>query len=108
MRKIVLSGGPYVALVSDYDYEIITKDSKGKPCLWQAAKCGTNIYARRTIRVNGKKQTIYMHRLIMNASKDMQVDHKNGRTLDNRRCNLENVTPDENVKREHDRLKTEE
>ena len=39
------------------------------------------------------KDIEYLHRLIMNASKGCHVHHKNGNTLDNRRCNLEVLTP---------------
>ena len=33
-----------------------------------------------------------MHRFLLNAPKDMVVHHRNGNTLDNRRCNLEVIT----------------
>lgn len=39
------------------------------------------------------KDIEYLHRLIMNAPKGSHVHHKNGNTLDNRRCNLEVLTP---------------
>ena len=43
---------------------------------------------------NGKsKDCAYLHRLIMDAPKGTHVHHKNGNTLDNRRCNLEILTP---------------
>ena len=38
-----------------------------------------------------------LHRLIMNPPSDMQVDHKNKNTLDNRRCNLRICTHSENL-----------
>jgi hypothetical protein len=34
------------------------------------------------------RKVILLHRFILNASSDMQVDHKNGDTLDNRKSNL--------------------
>ena len=43
---------------------------------------------------NGKEKTFaFLHRLIMDAPKGYHVHHKNGDTLDNRRCNLEVLTP---------------
>lgn len=47
------------------------------------------------VRIN-KKRLIIMHRLIMNAKEGMEVDHINGNTLDNRRCNLRVCSPPEN------------
>ncbi|WP_312601115.1 MULTISPECIES: HNH endonuclease [Pseudomonas] len=45
-------------------------------------------YART--RIGGRKNPCYirMHRLIMDAPKGIEVDHINGDTLDNRKCNL--------------------
>lgn len=40
---------------------------------------------------------IYLHRWIMNACDEMQVDHINGDTLDNRRANLRVCTQAENA-----------
>lgn len=50
---------------------------------------------------------MYMHKLVMwsfdglPAKDETQVDHKSGVTSDNRRCNLEYVTPSENVRRSY-------
>ena len=38
----------------------------------------------------------YLHRLILNPSTDMQIDHINKNKLDNRRCNLRVCTNSEN------------
>ncbi len=39
-----------------------------------------------------------LHRVITNAPRDKQVDHINGNTLDNRRCNLRICTASDNMK----------
>lgn len=39
----------------------------------------------------------FMHRLIMGSKKGMDVDHRNGNGLDNRRCNLRHATHSQNT-----------
>jgi hypothetical protein len=76
------------ALVDDEDYERVGQFK------WFAMKTGRDyIYA---IRSKGKG-TVCMHRFIMNTPKDMQTDHINGDTLDNRRSNLRICTKGENL-----------
>lgn len=55
-------------------------------------------YAARRIWLseNSKKQQISMHRQIMGDPQNMHVDHINGNTLDNRKCNLRICTNLEN------------
>jgi hypothetical protein len=55
------------------------------------------LYARRTQRdASGKKTTLYLHRFIMGAPDDLQVDHANNDGLDNRRTNLRLATCSQN------------
>ena len=50
-------------------------------------------YAIRSVRISPNVwSTIYMHRLIMNAPDNLQVDHISGDGLDNRRSNMRLVT----------------
>lgn len=81
MRTIKLNKDREV-LVDDEDYEYLNQFKWGN--------IGTKfIYAARGTRINGKYYKILMHRVIMKVNDKTQiVDHINGNTLDNRRCNL--------------------
>lgn len=52
--------------------------------------------AVRATWVDGKSRCAWMHREILNAPPDMEVDHVNGNKLDNRRRNLRLATHAEN------------
>jgi HNH endonuclease len=54
------------------------------------AKKGTTGPGRKSIQ-------IFLHRFILDAPKDMVVDHINGDPLDNRRCNLRVCTRHQNA-----------
>jgi hypothetical protein len=82
-----------VALVDARDYERISRIK------WYANKIHNTWYALKNGKrlPGGKKEKpILMHRLILNAPKGIQVDHKNGNGLDNRRRNLRLCTNQEN------------
>lgn len=53
-------------------------------------------YAARSKKVNGQSVTIYMHRDIMGCPYDREVDHKNGKSLCNKRDNLRVCTRSQN------------
>lgn len=61
---------------------------------WHASSVQSSrtTYAMTQIR----KRTVYMHRLLMNAPKGIEVDHINGNGLDNRLANLRFATRSEN------------
>jgi hypothetical protein len=66
---------------------------------WRASQNGKRkFYAVRTARVGGIERNLYMHRVIVGASPDLVVDHINGNSLDNRRCNLRVCTHAENLR----------
>lgn len=92
MVKITLTKGN-VAFVDNEDYDYLSQWKWS----WLSNRWGG--YAVRVTRKKGQKQQmIYMHRLIMKATKDFEVDHINGNTLDNRRVNLRVCIREQNGK----------
>lgn len=55
-------------------------------------------YVRVLNYIDGKYKQTYLHRLITNAPKELQVDHINGNRLDNRKENLRLCTSGNNNK----------
>lgn len=89
-REIVLTRGRR-AIVDACDYPTLSRYS------WRYS----NGRAARSINFldpHGKwrNRSVYMHRSILNAPTEMEVDHINGDALDNRRCNLRLATRQEN------------
>ena len=91
MKKIELTKGQY-ALIDDEDYQRVSKYK------WYAGYCQDTkgYYARRTALDGNRKYPILLHRFLMNPPADMQVDHINHDTLDNRKSNLRICTRSEN------------
>src|ERR1035438_4519036 len=87
MKSIPVSGGKYHAIIDDEDYPIISQHTR------YALVCDNAVYA--ATHLTSRKQ-IQMHRLIMNAPAHMEVDHKDGNGLFNRRLNLRLATKLEN------------
>ena len=86
-KQIPLSQGKF-ATVDDADYDWLARNK------WSYDPKG---YAmRRSANV-----TIYMHRVVLNASGPVVVDHVNGDGLDNRRENLRIVTAAQNNYNRH-------
>jgi hypothetical protein len=79
------------ALVDDEDYE------KFGHLNWKAHKNKDKYYAKKNINKDGKFNQISLHREIMCAPQDMDVDHISGDTLDCRKQNLRLVTKSQNA-----------
>ena len=60
----------------------------------------------RTYQKKGIHYTVYMHRVIMNTPDDLECHHKYGNTFDNQTENLENLTKQEHMKKDRERIET--
>ena len=69
MKRIPLTKGQY-ALVDDADFDMVNQHS------WVYTKHNTNHYAHTTISEGGRRKTVKMHRMILNAPNGKEVDHK--------------------------------
>ncbi|GAI88609.1 unnamed protein product, partial [marine sediment metagenome] len=87
--KILLTQGR-IALIDDKDFLLISEYK------WYANKIGDTYYAMTHIKKNGKRETLLMHRLILNVPEKMETDHINHNGLDNRRSNLRLATSQQN------------
>lgn len=87
MKEIALSQGK-VSIISDKDFDEVSVFK------WSF----THGYARRTVKLDGVKNGVYLHRFLMGAKSGEEVDHINGNPLDNRRENLRLCTHSENLK----------
>ena len=85
MKKIPLTQGKF-ALVDDDKYDWLMQWK------WCVSKSGGGYYAKAWI--NGKMTR--MHRLILNAKDNQEVDHRNHNTLDNRIQNIRLCTSAQN------------
>jgi len=88
MKEIKMKRG-FVAMVDDEDYEHLNQWK------WHVLITNKNIYARRDIR-GEVGQTTKMHRLIMNAPKDKEVDHIDHNGLNKQKSNLRICTHAQN------------
>lgn len=94
-RTIDLTRG-LKAIVDDEDYDALIAWK------WCAKKCGHRWYAVRRLKSaeagSVKQGQVRMHRWILgNVPAGMDIDHVNGNSLDNRRCNLRVATRSQNM-----------
>lgn len=80
-RLLPLTKG-YFALVDEDDFKRLSIYK------WSVEIIHNYIRAERQIWKNGKNRKVFLSREIMNAPDGRYVDHINGDTLDNRKCNL--------------------
>ena len=86
----------YEAIIDEADWPRVSRRR------WHVHFCrGMLPYARCSY--GGWK--VFLGRFLLNPPADMEVDHKNGNTLDYRRSNIEVVTPLINMQRMHERQK---
>lgn len=78
-----------VALIDTEDLKRLAKFK------WKLIKSRCVSYACRRTHVKGKNVTLRLHRIIANTPAGMECHHINHNPLDNRSCNLENLTPAE-------------
>ena len=94
MKEIKLTRGK-IAIINSRDFRKLNQYK------WHVYWSGSAFYAGRSIYKNGRNSIIPMHREIMHAPNEFQVDHKNGNTLDNSRKNLRLCTHQQN---QHNRI----
>lgn len=91
MKQIPLTQNQY-APVDDADYGWLNRYK------WCAIKNGYTFYAVRAIRINGKRTTLRMHRLILGLipGDGKETDHIDQNGLNNQRSNLRICSRSEN------------
>jgi len=78
----------YDVLIDDEDFDLVSNYK------WYVLKVKNLIYFRRIVSNN---KHVLLHREITNAQKGVNIDHVNGNTLDNRKCNLRVCTTSQNA-----------
>lgn len=85
MKAIPLTQGQF-AIVDDYWFDYLSQWK------WRAVWC-KDIESYYAVRTSKEGKTIYMHRIVAKTPQGMVCDHIHHKTLDNRECELRNVTP---------------
>ena len=90
MKEVQVTGG-HVALVDDEDEALVRGYS------WNALPGKNTMYAKAGVRGSRPQKNVYLHRLILNAPKGVQVDHQNRNGLDCRRENIRLASNGQNM-----------
>jgi hypothetical protein len=95
IRPIRICGDvAYVTLTQGYEAII---DAADVPLVdghnWHAMKCENTVYGRN----KSSKLSVLLHRLIMKAPLGLEVDHRDGDGLNNRRRNMRIATHSQNM-----------
>jgi HNH endonuclease len=95
MKRIQLTRG-YFALVDDEDYDRVMT-LKWHVCIIKATgrKYAAHNYKKRSR--SRDVGVLLMHRFILNAPEGIEVDHRDGNALDNRRKNIRLATHAQNM-----------
>jgi hypothetical protein len=89
MKLIPLTQGQF-AIIDNDDFERVNQFK------WYANKAPNTFYANRQVQINRKRQTIHLHRFILNLDTKFLVDHVDGNGLNNQKSNLRTCTNQEN------------
>jgi len=76
----------YVPLTKGYEAVIDSEDVAAVAGYrWMSRECPRTVYAYRSGEMDGKRVSIMMHRVLMGEPVGLQVDHKDGDGLNNRK-----------------------
>lgn len=85
--------GKFICLIDDDD--LVRLKSEFKNLKWTVSHARYGFYFQKRLSTG---KLIYLHRYIVNAPDGTYVDHINGNTLDNRKCNLRITNNADNVR----------
>lgn len=106
---ILVDGRPCVRIPLTHNkFTIVDVDDFVKVSKYNwSVQLGERCYAKRALKRDGRggaRQCVYLHREILQHSK-AHTDHKNGDSLDNRRCNLRPASISQNLANQSPRNK---
>lgn len=102
MKTIPLTNSTNIVLIDDCDYARVSQYR------WFFKKTRNDEgYPARSVRRGKKIATVWLHRFIMDCPDGLTVDHLDGNRLNAMKSNLECITYEENNKRKHERIKSE-
>lgn len=98
LRPIRIQGSiACVPLTRGYEAVIDVDDvSLVEGCNWSARVTPRSVYAARADYSGPERRTIYLHRTLMGEPEGLEVDHRDGDGLNNRRANLREATRSQN------------